>query len=840
MRTQSTFQPVVMSKIFLKTIVGLTALTAVAALASVPVSGTTKQLKGHVPAVLSRLTPAGRLPGTNVLHLTLTLPVHNQAGIDSLLAQINDPSSPNYHHYLTPQQYNDQFGPTAAEYQSLLDYAKQNGMVVRGTRSNRSVVDVDVTATNAENLFHVQFHTYQHPTENRQFYAPDTEPTVDASLPVLTLQGMNNYVRPRSYLYKHPASVPIPSRGSGPFGGYMGSDYRNAYVPGTTLTGAGQYVGLLQFDGYNSNDITAYGKMAGVAVPPLINVLLDGFDGSAGYANGEVCLDIESVMSMAPGVAGIVVFEAGPFGNPDDILSSMVSSNQIKQFSASWGYDVDAAGEQFYKEMALQGQTFLNASGDGDAWTANWPVLFPSCDDPNITIVGGTTLTMNGLAASYASEKAWNWGFAGGYNWNPDGYVGTSGGVSSTRTLPTWQQGINMSTNLGSTTMRNVPDVSLTADNVLVVYTDTTLGQTATNIFGGTSCASPFWAGFMALVNQQAAANGQNPPGFINPAVYSILKSGAANYTNCFHDVALGNNQWDLSGLDFPSVSGYDLCTGVGSPNGTNLIFALANTTATTNPTPVVISAPLPPWGNSLSVMNGSNPNGAWFLFVQDDKVFDVGMIDNGWSLALTTGSSLGTPADVQVVAPTNLNITLGGTGTLTLGVTNYGPVTATNVVIVDSYTYGGLSLAKVSPTNGVTLLGSSFEWSLGNLPVNSGASLTLTFNGVSSGISTNLPTESASTYDPNPDDKAATTLVSVGTPPPPVLTAQVVPSSSKTSFYFTVSNSAGYTTIIQATTNLLSPNWVNVFTDTAPYMTNVDVITNFPARFYRAVLQTQ
>ncbi len=141
----------------------------------------------------------------------------------------------------------------------------------------------------------------------------------------------------------------------------------------------------------------------------------------------------------------------------------MASSNQIKQLSASWGYEIDATTEQLYQQLALQGQTFFNASGDGDAWAnPGWPVLFPCLDDPYITIVGGTTLTMNGTAASYASETVWNWGFAGGYGWNPDGYVGSSGGISATRPIPSWQTNISMTANKGSTTMRNVPDVALT------------------------------------------------------------------------------------------------------------------------------------------------------------------------------------------------------------------------------------------------------------------------------------------------------------------------------------------------------------------------------------------
>src|SRR5664279_4413732 len=145
----------------------------------------------------------------------------------------------------------------------------------------------------------------------------------------------------------------------------MGQDFRNAYLPGVTLKGTGQTVGLLQFDGYNLSDIRTYEGLAGLPNVLLQNILLDGFDGSAGGANVEVCLDIETSISMAPGVSSVVVFE-GIF--PDSILSAMVSFSGIKQLSSSWGYGQDATTEQLYKELALQGQTFLTASGDGDAW----------------------------------------------------------------------------------------------------------------------------------------------------------------------------------------------------------------------------------------------------------------------------------------------------------------------------------------------------------------------------------------------------------------------------------------------------------------------------------------
>lgn len=828
-----------MSKTFFKIGFGLIAATCLAQAASAAVTAPVKQLSGHVPSVVSRLTATSRLAATNVLHLSIGLPLRNPEGLTNLLDQINDPASSNYHHYLTPEQFTAQFGPTEQDYQAVVNFAKTNGFTVTRTHANRVLVDVDARVPDVERSFHVKMQTYQHPVESRQFFSPDTEPTVDAQLPVLSMQGINNYQLPHSMLHKIPTSGAKSGLGSGPFGGYIGQDFRNAYLPGSTLNGSGQIVGLMQYDGYNSRDILAYENTAGLTNVPLSNVLLDGFDGSAGPGNIEVCLDIEMVLSMAPALSRIVVFEAGPFGNPNDILSSMTASNQIKQLSASWGYSVDATGEQLYKQLALQGQTFLNCSGDGDAWTPSWPVRYPPCDDPYLTVVGGTTLTVNGIGGPYASERAWNSGITGQAGWNPEGYSGTSGGISATRPIPSWQQGISMTNNQGSTTMRNVPDISLTADNIVCVYTDPQLGITVTGLEAGTSAATPLLAGYMALVNQQAAAKGVPSIGLLNPSIYAIAKT--INYTNCFHDVTLGDNTWDLSPTNFFAVPGYDLCTGLGTPNGTNLINALvaysANNNVVTNgaPAPVIISAPTPPWGTNLYVMNGSNPNGAWFLFVQDDAKVNVGMINNGWAVSVLTGTPVGAPADNEIYAPTNIALALNATTNIYLAVTNYGPASATNVVVTDALPASGLNLISVTPSNAVTLIGDQLTWTLGNLAVNAGKAITLKFAGTVTGAYTNSPTITSSTTDPNPDDKFADTVVAVAPPVPPQLTGFTAANGN---FWLSVNNNTNVVTVIQATTNLLSPNsWVNIYTGTSPFTANLGALTNYPSRFYRAVI---
>ena len=100
---------------------------------------------------------------------------------------------------------------------------------------------------------------------------------------------------------------PYDNTGTGPGGWYIGSDYRHAYAPGVTLTGTGQSVALFELDGYYPGDITNYEALAGLPNVTVTNVLIDGFDGSPGPNNGEVSLDIEIVISMAPGLSNVLV-----------------------------------------------------------------------------------------------------------------------------------------------------------------------------------------------------------------------------------------------------------------------------------------------------------------------------------------------------------------------------------------------------------------------------------------------------------------------------------------------------------------------------------------------------
>jgi len=320
----------------------------------------------------------------------------------------------------------------------------------------------------------------------------------------------------------------------------------------------------------------------------LSNVLIDGFNGvasgrTAGSGNEEVALDIEMTVSMAPGLSRVLVYEASPsatMANVDDMLNRMATDNLAKQLTCSWGTDIDTTSQQIFQEFAAQGQSFFVAAGDNGAFGS---FVDQPADDPYLTVVGGTTLTTSS-SHSWLSETTWS---------------GSGGGISSIYPLPDWQQGINMTANHGSAAMRNVPDVAMVADNAWDIADG---GQSFAVV--GTSIATPLWAAFTACVNQQAAASGKPPVGFLNPALYAIGKG--ASYTACFHDITTGDNTSTNNPDLFFAVAGYDLCTGWGTPDGGT---ALMNALLAPATEPLLVMPPLGvyaqgPVGGPFSVTN--------------------------------------------------------------------------------------------------------------------------------------------------------------------------------------------------------------------------------------------
>ncbi len=585
---------------------------------TIPIPAAERQIiPGKISAVVTNLVPVRHSSRWTRLNLAIGLALRNREGLTNLLQQLYDPASTNYHRFLSPEEFAARFGPTEQDYQAVVSFAQTHGLVVTGKHSNRMLVSVRGTVAEIEQAFHVTMNEYQHPKESRTFYAPAGEPSLDLAVPVLAISGLDNYALPHPHLQatllEAARKTATPNAGSGPSGTYRGGDFRNAYVPGSPLTGSGQTVGLLQFDGYTASDIAYYESQAGLPSVTLTNVLLDGFNGTPTGSGGEieVSLDIEMSISMAPGLSKIMVYEAGPAGNWHDILNRMATDNQARQLSCSWyipGGGADAVADQIFQQMAAQGQSFFNASGDNDAYTGL--IDFPG-DTPYITQVGGTTLTTTGPGGSWVSETVWN---------RTNG-IGSGGGISTQYPIPSWQTNVNMTASQGSTTFRNTPDVALTAENVYV------RADGKDYLVGGTSCAAPLWAGFTALANQLALTNGEPAVGFLNPAVYGMgTGANVLSYTSLFNDITTGNNESSNSPTRFLAVAGYDLCTGWGTPLGSNLITALAfpEPLLITPSSGLIVTGPAGgPFSPAMQTYSLTN-NGNWLLKLESGQYLSV------------------------------------------------------------------------------------------------------------------------------------------------------------------------------------------------------------------------
>jgi subtilase family serine protease len=504
----------------------------------------------HVPEAVAggKARLVGQLPATQRLSLAISLPLRNENGLDDLLQQIYAPRSSSYRHYLSVQEFTERFGPAPGDYEAVLQFARTNGLTVVDTAANRMVLDVEGSVANIEKAFQVKMGLYQHTTENRTFYSPDREPSLDLGVPVLHVSGLDNFTLPVSKNIKRRTEPGrIEGIGSGPGGQYVGSDMRAAYYGSGPLNGAGQSIGLFEYAGYEVSDVQLY--FTTLKQPfnvPIKGVSLNGVPLNCPPQtcdDSEQVIDIEMAVSMAPGLTSVVMYVGS---NDVSIFNQMAVDNIAKQLSCSWGWSDDESSlDPIFKEMAVQGQSVFVATGDDGSGTPG-DVVWPA-DDPYITAVGGTDINTNGPGGTWQSETGWD-GSAGSPSKN---------GIP----IPSYQKlpGVINSLNNGSKTLRNYPDVAAESNtNQWSCYDGSCGGGN-----GGTSFAAPQWAGLEAMANQRRVSQGKPTLGFLNPTLYHI--GIGSHYTADSHDITSGNNG------GYNAVKGYDLVTGWGSPIGARI-----------------------------------------------------------------------------------------------------------------------------------------------------------------------------------------------------------------------------------------------------------------------------
>ena len=714
------------------------------------------------------------------MRLAVGLPLRNQPELENLLQQIADPTSPNFRQYLTPQQFAERFGPTEEDYQALAAFLRANGFTVTDTHSNRTILDVSGTVADIESTLHVHMAYWDHPVRGR-FFAPDREPSLDAGVTILDVTGLDNFVVPRPMdLKSRPlATGTLLTTGSGPNGLYIGNDFRAAYAPAVTLNGAGQSIGLFELDGFYSSDVQANFKQAGLSPVPTETVLLDGFNGAPGSGNVEVTLDIMMAAYMAPGASNIIVYEGT---NWNDVLNRMATDNLASQLSSSWGYSpTNATTEQIFKQMIAQGQSLFQASGDNGAYQGG---IMPPADDPNVNVVGGTSLTTAGAGGPWQSETTWS---------------GSGGGESTTWSIPGYQQPAIMSAAGGSATMRNIPDVALTADVQLFLICNNGSWVEV----GGTSAAAPLWAGFLALANQQARASAKSRVGFLNPLIYGI--GAGSNYASDLHDITTGNNN------GFNALVGYDLATGWGSPSGQPLInslagtsnapaFSLASSAATlsiaagASGISIITVSPQPGFSSAVSLAVSGLPAGVTASFSPSIATSSSTLtLVASSSAAAATATVTITGTSGSLTSTTRLVLTISATPTLTLSATPASVSLAQGGTSASTITITGQSGFQGTVTLAASGLPSGVTASFGAASANGTRTLTLTAsNSAAAGVSAVTITGTSSTLR-----GTATIQLTVSTAAGYTLTASAeslnIPEGGKATSTLTVAPQGGF-----------------------------------------------
>jgi len=414
-------------------------------------------------------------------------------------------------------------------------------------------------------------------------------------------------------------------------------------------------------------------------------------------------------IGMAPGLSSLVVY----VGSTDTaIISSMTTHSPLPTtIGCSWGWTPadPSTLDPYFERMSAQGQNFFAASGDSSTWSSSneaWPA-----DDAYVVSVGGTDLVTASAGGPWQSETAW---------------VDSGGGISPDKiAIPSWQaaSGVINSSNKGSTTLRNGPDVSANANFTFYTCADQT--TCLANEYGGTSFAAPMWAGYIALANQQLANNGEGPIGFINPTIYA--QNLTSQYATDFHDITSGTSG------SYSAVTGYDLVTGWGSPNGVGLINALAPTSQT--PAFTIGASP-----SSASVVQGGAGTSTITTAISGGFDSAIALSASGQPSGVTVSfspASIATPGS----GTSTVTITVGSTaatGTSTITITGTGGGITHSATVSLTVTAAGapaFTLAA-SPTSVSVVQGSSGTSSM-STSVSGGfnSAVALSASGLPSGV---------------------------------------------------------------------------------------------------------
>ncbi len=521
--------------------------------------------------LLAASTDLGPIGPRQEISLLLTLPDPSAPRLAADLTAMYRPGSPRFHAYLTAQALAARYGPSSAAVRRVQAQLARLGLRADWHPGNNWLL-ARGPAGRMEAAFGVRVHWYRSRARpgGTRYYAAAQAPKLPAALrPLVASTG-------RFTSYYEPSIDAVPSGGLAPADLLAAYDIKPLRDLG--LDGTGQTVAFYEFDGFAQSDLNTFTAKYGL---PAMNPIIKA--GPALPPGGETTMDLEVVHEIAPG-AKLVLYNAdlsSAKSNADalrlmlDLQSQMVNDNPGAIISQSWGICEQEWGGQatadavknIYDHADALGESVFVSTGDNGAYeclrhqpkgTPPLPqyrgVPLPSTA-PGVTAVGGTRISVSANQGWY-NETVWE---------DPIMTAGTGGGPSTYYAMPSWQQGPGVQDpQLNPHNMRAVPDVSADADPASGVAIFGPGGNSSSwSAGGGTSQSTPIWAGITALINQYLQSKKLKGAGFLNPALYQIAVS--ANPYRAFHDVTVGSN------LYYPATAGYDMASGLGTPDAWNL-----------------------------------------------------------------------------------------------------------------------------------------------------------------------------------------------------------------------------------------------------------------------------
>jgi subtilase family serine protease len=566
------------------------ALGALAALASVTGNQKVNAATVELSAMVAHSTVLSPVDPEKQISVILALPLSDSQGAAEFVQRVSDPKDPLYRQYITPNEFAERYGANAGEYALLKEWAAANGLTIVHESVARTFLTVRGTTAQFQILFKTALNNYRAP-DGQEFYSASVEPTIPDSIAakVTGVIGLTNSVQYASLAKVHQAfgEDPIAPKigtdtagGTGPGGAYSASDLRSVYKIPNFGDVAPQTVAVFEQNGFYPSDVQKYLKRMQLPNRPVKFVGVDGYNGSVDRNNASVelqaVLDIELVIGINPGVKEVLVYEDGtdPFAVAlIDALDKVASDNEAAILGISYGLDEVTQGDSqlaaentALTQLAAQGITVLACSGNGGAYgqtgTSVYPAQLEVTDpgaQPLVTCVGATNLS-TGAHEVRLAEAVWN--RLGLFS----GAGASGGGFSSYWTIPSWQAPSYVTTNGGSSTYRNVPDVAAVGDPFtgVAAYSKMNGGWLQ---MGGTGVSTPLWAGYISILNAGLEYVTGNRLGFFNPTFYN-----ADNIVNgpLLYSVIDGTNG-NSSMYGTPGYNagfGYNNCTGAGTIYG--------------------------------------------------------------------------------------------------------------------------------------------------------------------------------------------------------------------------------------------------------------------------------